>query len=109
MVWFLYVQVMFSAHGVPVSYIKAGDPYKDQIEKCAKIIMDKVNEGNKAEDIYDYTLCFQSRVGPVKWLEPYTDVVLEELGEAGLKNIVVVPLSFVSEHVETLEEIDQAS
>lgn len=101
------VKVMFSAHGVPVSYVKSGDPYKDQIEKCAKLIMEKVNENNKEGDQYDYTLCFQSRVGPVKWLEPYTDDVLKQLGENGLKNIVVVPLSFVSEHVETLEEIDQ--
>jgi protoporphyrin/coproporphyrin ferrochelatase len=98
------VKVMFSAHGVPKSYVEAGDPYKTQIEKCAQLIMDEVNRG---PDKFDYVLSFQSRVGPVKWLEPYTDVVLEELGAAGLKNLVVVPLSFVSEHVETLEEIDQ--
>jgi len=99
------VKVMFSAHGVPVSYVEAGDPYKGQIEKCSDLIMKKVNEGSG--DQFDYTLCFQSRVGPVKWLEPYTDTVLNQLGEDGLKNIVVVPLSFVSDHVETLEEIDQ--
>mmetsp|Transcript_35206 Transcript_35206/g.69014 ORF Transcript_35206/g.69014 Transcript_35206/m.69014 type:complete len:515 (+) Transcript_35206:205-1749(+) len=98
------VKVMFSAHGVPVSYVEAGDPYKGQIEKCAELIMQKVNEGDVEQ--FDYTLCFQSRVGPVKWLEPYTDTVLTQLGEDGLKNIVVVPLSFVSDHVETLEEID---
>jgi len=99
------VKVMFSAHGVPESYVKAGDPYKEQIEKCAEMIMAEVNRDAKSK--FDYTLCFQSRVGPVKWLEPYTDTVLEELGASGLKNLVVVPLSFVSEHVETLEEIDQ--
>jgi ferrochelatase len=99
------VKVMFSAHGVPVSYVEAGDPYKGQIEECAELIMQKVNEGQ--QDQFDYKLCFQSRVGPVKWLEPYTDDVLNQLGADGLKNIVVVPLSFVSEHVETLEEIDQ--
>lgn len=99
------VKVMFSAHGVPVSYVEAGDPYKGQIEDCAELIMQEVNRGKK--DQFDYTLCFQSRVGPVKWLEPYTDDVLNKLGADGLKNIVVVPLSFVSEHVETLEEIDQ--
>mmetsp|Transcript_19668 Transcript_19668/g.65458 ORF Transcript_19668/g.65458 Transcript_19668/m.65458 type:complete len:467 (+) Transcript_19668:220-1620(+) len=101
------VKVMFSAHGVPESYVEAGDPYKGQIERCAELIMEEVNKGRKEEDRYDYTLCFQSRVGPVKWLEPYTDDVLKQLGEEGLKNLVVVPLSFVSEHVETLEEIDQ--
>lgn len=99
------VKVMFSAHGVPESYVEAGDPYKGQIEKCAKLIMEEVNQNRGSNDI-DWTLCFQSRVGPVKWLEPYTDDVLQQLGESGLKNLVVVPLSFVSEHVETLEEID---
>jgi len=99
------VKVMFSAHGVPESYVAAGDPYKGQIESCADLIMKEVNKG-KGDKAVDWTLCFQSRVGPVKWLEPYTDTVLEELGAAGQKNLVVVPLSFVSEHVETLEEID---
>lgn len=103
------VKVMFSAHGVPESYVKAGDPYKGQIEKCAAMIMKEVNKDRGAVldgKQIDWKLCFQSRVGPVKWLEPYTDDVLNELGAAGLKNLVVVPLSFVSEHVETLEEID---
>mmetsp|Transcript_40980 Transcript_40980/g.99877 ORF Transcript_40980/g.99877 Transcript_40980/m.99877 type:complete len:209 (+) Transcript_40980:1169-1795(+) len=68
--------------------------------------MRKVNEGRPEGQKFDWKLAFQSRVGPVKWLEPYTDDVLNELGEGGLKNLVVVPLSFVSEHVETLEEID---
>ena len=49
---------------------------------------------------------FQSRVGPIEWLRPYTDDVLPELGESGVKNLIVVPISFVSEHIETLEEID---
>uniref|UniRef100_A0A7S0Z4I5 Ferrochelatase n=1 Tax=Hemiselmis tepida TaxID=464990 RepID=A0A7S0Z4I5_9CRYP len=100
------VKVMFSAHGVPVSYVEAGDPYKGHVEDCASMIMDKVNEGRSEADSFDWTLAFQSRVGPVKWLEPYTDDVLNKLGEGGLENLVVVPLSFVSEHVETLEEID---
>jgi len=99
------VKVMFSAHGVPESYVAAGDPYKGQIESCADLIMKEVNK-DRGDKAVDWTLCFQSRVGPVKWLEPYTDTVLEELGAAGQKNLVVVPLSFVSEHVETLEEID---
>ncbi len=81
--------MMFSAHGVPESYVKAGDPYKEQIEKCAKMIMAEVNR--EARQPFDYTLCFQSRVGPVKWLEPYTDDVLKELGESGLKNLVRPP------------------
>lgn len=51
-------------------------------------------------------LSYQSRVGPIEWLRPYTDDKLEELGKKGVKNLVVVPISFVSEHIETLEEID---
>ena len=70
------VKVMFSAHGVPESYVAAGDPYKGQIEKCAELIMKEVNKNRGNNDI-DWTLCFQSRVGPVKWLEPYTDDVLQ--------------------------------
>ena len=95
--------VLFSAHGVPASYIEAGDPYKSQIEDCVeriKALLPSEEEGVKCH------LSFQSRVGPVEWLRPYTDDVLPSLGELGVKNIVVVPISFVSEHIETLEEID---
>ena len=95
--------VLFSAHGVPASYIEAGDPYKAQIEDCVeriKALLPSEEEGVKIH------LSFQSRVGPVEWLRPYTDDVLPELGEQGVKNLVVVPISFVSEHIETLEEID---
>lgn len=94
---------MFSAHGVPASYIEAGDPYKSQIIDCVeriKSLLPSEEEGVKVH------LSFQSRVGPVEWLRPYTDDVLPSLGEQGVKNLVVVPISFVSEHIETLEEID---
>ncbi|KAJ1468941.1 ferrochelatase-domain-containing protein [Baffinella frigidus] len=91
------VKVLFSAHGVPESYIKAGDPYKDQIEKCVELIMLEVNKDHPGK--FSSDLSFQSKVGPVKWLDPYTEVVLEEMGKGGLKNVVVVPLSFVQEHV----------
>jgi len=95
--------VLFSAHGVPASYIEAGDPYQSQIQDCVRRISDAlpgVDEGVKIH------LSYQSRVGPIEWLRPYTDDVLPELGQKGVKNLVVVPISFVSEHVETLEEID---
>lgn len=95
--------VLFSAHGVPASYIEAGDPYRDQIIDCVeriKALLPSEEDGVKVH------LSFQSRVGPVEWLRPYTDDVLPELGEQGVKNLVVVPISFVSEHIETLEEID---
>ena len=93
--------VFFSAHGVPVSYVEeAGDPYKEQIEKCVRLIMQTLGRTNH------YTLAYQSKVGPVEWLQPYTDDALRELGEKGITDLAVVPISFVSEHIETLQEID---
>ncbi|XP_042509883.1 ferrochelatase-2, chloroplastic [Macadamia integrifolia] len=98
------VMIFFSAHGVPVSYVKdSGDPYKDQMEECIFLIMQEL----KARGINnEHTLAYQSRVGPVQWLKPYTDEVLVELGQKGVKSLLAVPPSFVSEHIETLEEID---
>ncbi|GAB4837121.1 hypothetical protein Ancab_002032 [Ancistrocladus abbreviatus] len=98
------VIIFFSAHGVPVSYVEeAGDPYRDQMEDCIFLIMKQL----KARGVNnDHTLAYQSRVGPVQWLKPYTDEVLVELGERGVKGLLAVPVSFVSEHIETLEEID---
>ena len=92
--------VLFSAHGVPKSYIDAGDPYQEQIISCVDMISEQL-----PEDV-DVHLSYQSRVGPIEWLRPYTDDVLPKLGSDGVKNLVVVPISFVSEHIETLEEID---
>lgn len=93
--------VFFSAHGVPVSYVEeAGDPYQREIEECTRLIMQTLGRSNP------YTLAYQSRVGPVEWLKPYTDDALKDLAEQGVKDLVVVPISFVSEHIETLEEID---
>ncbi len=93
--------IFFSAHGVPVSYVEeAGDPYQREIEDCVALIMQTLDRPNA------HTLAYQSRVGPVEWLQPYTDDALKELAEKGVKNLVVVPISFVSEHIETLQEID---
>ena len=97
--------VFFSAHGVPKSYVEeAGDPYQQEIEACAQLIMQRLEADLGHPNAF--TLAYQSRVGPVEWLRPYTDDALHELGEAGVKDLVVVPISFVSEHIETLEEID---
>ncbi|KAI3512975.1 hypothetical protein L1887_20298 [Cichorium endivia] len=98
------VMIFFSAHGVPVTYVvNAGDPYKDQMEECINLIMQEL----KARGIENnHRLAYQSRVGPVQWLKPYTDEVLVELGQEGVKSLLAVPVSFVSEHIETLEEID---
>jgi len=97
--------VLFSAHGVPVSYIEAGDQYKRHIEETVAKVTANV-KARRPDTNATFQLSFQSRVGPVKWLEPYTDVVLEELGQQGCDSVVVVPISFVSEHIETLEELD---
>ncbi|MGK7878164.1 MAG: ferrochelatase [Xenococcaceae cyanobacterium] len=95
------VHIFFSAHGVPQSYVEeAGDPYQQEIEDCTRLIMKTLNQPN------EHTLAYQSRVGPVEWLKPYTDDALKELGGQGVKNLLVVPISFVSEHIETLQEID---
>ena len=95
--------VLFSAHGVPQSYIEAGDPYQFQIQQCVEKIKAALPGEDEGVQVH---LSYQSRVGPIEWLRPYTDDVLPELGEKGVKNLVVVPISFVSEHIETLEEID---
>ncbi|KAH7681683.1 Ferrochelatase protein [Dioscorea alata] len=98
------VMIFFSAHGVPVSYVEdAGDPYRDQMEDCINVIMDELKSRGIGNP---HTLAYQSRVGPVQWLKPYTDEVLVELGQQGVKSLLAVPISFVSEHIETLEEID---
>jgi len=95
------VHLFFSAHGVPKSYVEeAGDPYQQEIEECARSIVRTLNRPNA------YTLAYQSRVGPVEWLRPYTEEALQELGSYGVQDLVVVPISFVSEHIETLQEID---
>jgi protoporphyrin/coproporphyrin ferrochelatase len=95
------VHIFFSAHGVPVSYVtEAGDPYQQEIEDCTALIMQTLNRPNP------HTLAYQSRVGPVEWLKPYTEDALQELGTQGIEKLLVVPISFVSEHIETLQEVD---
>lgn len=96
-----HVHLFFSAHGVPLSYVtEAGDPYQQEIEACTEMILQALNRPNP------HTLAYQSRVGPVEWLQPYTEDAIEELARQGVKDLLVVPISFVSEHIETLQEID---
>ncbi len=97
--------VFFSAHGVPKSYVEeAGDPYQREIQACTTLIMRELQASLGHAN--PYTLAYQSRVGPVEWLKPYTEDALRALGKSGVNDLVVVPISFVSEHIETLEEID---
>lgn len=96
--------IFFSAHGVPQSYVnEAGDPYKEEMEQCVSLIVKELR-GRGVQN--PYTLAYQSRVGPVEWLKPYTDATIRELGQQKVHALVAVPISFVSEHIETLEEID---
>ncbi|XP_052883124.1 ferrochelatase-2, chloroplastic-like isoform X2 [Gossypium arboreum] len=98
------VVIFFSAHGVPLAYVEeAGDPYKAEMEECVDLIIEELE---KRKITNAYTLAYQSRVGPVEWLKPYTDDTIVDLGRKGVKGLLAVPISFVSEHIETLEEID---
>ncbi len=94
------VQLVFSAHGTPLSYLKKGDPYNQHIKSTVAGIM-KLRG-------YDYPhhLCYQSKVGPARWLEPSTDKMIEELASEGKKQLLIIPISFVSDHIETLFELD---
>lgn len=92
------VELLFSAHSLPQSFIDEGDPYLDHVTESVRLVMERFT--------LPYHLAFQSRAGPVKWLEPSTDDMLQRLAEKGVKNLLVIPLSFVSDHIETLHEID---
>eukprot|EP00466_Bigelowiella_natans_P008052 jgi/Bigna1/134648/aug1.26_g9356 len=98
------VEIFFSAHGVPKSYVEeAFDPYQDEMEHSVQLIMKELRKrGVKNHE----TLAYQSRVGPVEWLQPYTEDAIQDLANNGVDDLLVVPISFVNEHIETLEEID---
>ena len=90
--------VIFSAHSLPVRQIQAGDPYEREIHATRDALMARIGEIPGG-----YLLAYQSRTGPVRWLEPPLKDVLESMGG---KDVIVVPMSFVSEHIETLHELD---
>jgi len=92
--------VLFSAHGLPEAYIKRGDPYLDDVRLTVETVSRRLGLGARAR------LCFQSRVGPQRWLGPTTEAVLDELAAAGTPAVVVVPIAFTKEHIETLQKID---
>jgi len=94
------VHLLFSAHSIPESYVRNGDPYLEQTKETVELIMDRLDRRNP------YQLSFQSKIGPVKWLEPFTSDVIVELGKKGVDDVLVIPVSFVSEHIETLYELD---
>jgi ferrochelatase len=92
-------EILFSAHSLPQSFIDDGDPYLAHIRETVRLVME-LFPGTT------YQLAFQSKAGPVKWLEPSTEEMLRQLANNGCKNLLIVPLSFVSDHIETLHEID---
>lgn len=93
-------RILFSAHGLPKSVIARGDPYQKQVERTASAIASAL--GTEA---VDWRVCYQSRVGPLAWIEPATDAEIRRAG-AERKGVIVAPIAFVSEHSETLVELD---
>lgn len=92
------IELLFSAHGLPQKIVDAGDPYAEHIVATYEAIADTLDWPNTS-------LCFQSRVGPLAWLKPYTEDVIKAKAQAGTEQILVYPIAFVSDHVETLYEL----
>jgi protoporphyrin/coproporphyrin ferrochelatase len=97
------VPLLFSAHGVPVSVIEKGDPYQRQIEETVSFVMKRGGWSN------EYRLCYQSKVGASRWLEPSLHKTLRRVASEKRSEVCIVPISFVSDHVETLGEIDHCA
>lgn len=97
------VTILFSAHGLPQQMLDGGDPYVGEVAQTQLAILGRL-KALGVENPWKYG--YQSRVGPVKWIRPYTDEVIGELGKEGVKSVLVVPIAFVSDHIETLYEID---
>ncbi len=94
------VHLLFSAHGLPLSLIEKGDPYPGQIEETMKLVLAAGGWSNLS------SLCYQSRVGRQKWLEPSLTGTIDKLAFGGVRRLLVIPISFVTEHIETLYEIN---
>jgi ferrochelatase len=93
------LHIVFSAHSLPMKIVKLGDPYPDEIERTIRA----VTQGLKQS----WSLAYQSRNGRLPWLQPYLEDELKRLGREGVSKLVVVPISFVSDHIETLFELDK--
>lgn len=92
-------RILFSAHGLPQKIVDAGDPYEAHIHQTVTAIM------RRLPSTIEHTICYQSKMGPLKWLEPSTEHALQEAAK-DRRSVIIVPISFVSEHVETLVELD---
>ncbi len=91
--------ILVSAHGLPQHFIDAGDPYCDHIEVTMRAVLAQLPP-------LPHALAYQSRVGPVPWIGPSTGEMIDRLADSGVKSVLVIPISFVSDHVETLYEVD---
>ena len=91
---------MFSAHGLPMSLVEKGDPYPQHIEATVRLVRELGAWPNP------HVLCFQSRVGPQKWLTPSLTGTIERMAREGQHRMLVIPISFLTEHIETLHEIN---
>ncbi len=94
------VVLLFSAHGLPKKFVDRGDPYVEHTEITRSLVLSRLKVPNRHE------LAFQSRTGPVEWIGPGTEEMLEALGADGVRDVLVIPISFVSDHIETLYEVD---
>ena len=94
------IDLVFSAHGVPVKYIKMGDPYQMQIEETVRAVIEKGKWKSR------HILCYQSKVGPMRWLEPSLLNTIEQLSSSSRRHLMIVPIAFVTDHIETLHEIN---
>jgi len=92
--------LVFSAHGTPIKLVKDGDPYSHDIRRTYELIIERGNFG------LPHRLCFQSKVGPQKWLQPSLTQTIQDLGRGGASHVLVIPIAFVSDHIETLSEIN---
>jgi ferrochelatase len=96
------MHILFTAHSIPVSFLKRKtERYIDEVEASVRAIVSRIAKGS------DWSLCYQSRLGRVEWVGPYTEERIVELAKEGVRSLVVVPVSFVSEHIETLHELDE--
>ncbi|MGC1373066.1 MAG: ferrochelatase [Candidatus Sulfotelmatobacter sp.] len=93
-------EIVFSAHGVPLSIIEKGDPYQNQIEETVRLLVERGRWRNH------HRLCYQSKIGASKWLQPSLHRTLRDLSAKHVAELCIVPIAFVSDHVETLGEID---
>jgi ferrochelatase len=95
------VLLLFSAHSLPLHIVDRGDPYPQEIGASVQAVLERLALRNQ------YLLAYQSEVGPVRWLGPSTERVIRRLGERGETRVLVVPIAFTSDHIETLSELDR--